>query len=109
MDLLSVVHILGFAMFLPDFALRSVAAGVGGRIRNYLRLGTLPWLLLLVGLARAKLVAALGCKIDSGTAADWGLCEGVRDDLLTAAFEMAGDITSRPRVAQKIVKKQSAA
>lgn len=38
------------------------------------------------------------------TALEWGLCEEVCDDTLTAALVMAGEITSRPRVAQQMVK-----
>ena len=58
----------------------------------------------LVGPARAKLIAALCRKIDSANARDWGLCEDVCEDTLTAALQMAGEITSRPRVAQQMVK-----
>lgn len=66
--------------------------------------GTLPRLVRLVGPVRAKLIAALCRKIDSATAHDWGLCENVCEDALTAALQMAGEITSRPRVAQQMVK-----
>ena len=66
--------------------------------------GTLPRLTRLIGPARAKLVAGLCRKVDSGTALDWGLCEEVCDDTLKAALAMAGEITSKPRVAQHMVK-----
>jgi enoyl-CoA hydratase len=66
--------------------------------------GTLPRLTRLIGPARAKLVAGLCRKVDAVTALEWGLCEEVCDDTLAAALVMAGEITSRPRVAQQMVK-----
>lgn len=66
--------------------------------------GTLPRLERLVGPARAKLIAALARRIDAGTAHDWGLCEEVSDDTLAAALAMAAEITSKPRVAQQMIK-----
>lgn len=66
--------------------------------------GTLPRLVRLVGPARAKLVAALARRIDAETAREWGLCEEVADDSLAAALAMASEITSKPRVAQQMIK-----
>ena len=66
--------------------------------------GTLPRLVRLVGPQRAKLIAALARKVDAETALSWGLCEAVADDAVAAALEMAGEIASKPRVAQQMVK-----
>ncbi|MBO21312.1 MAG: enoyl-CoA hydratase [Rhodospirillaceae bacterium] len=66
--------------------------------------GTLPRLARLVGPARAKLIAGLCRRIDAPTAHTWGLCEDVTDDPLAAALAMATEITSKPRVAQQMVK-----
>jgi enoyl-CoA hydratase len=66
--------------------------------------GTLPRLVRLVGPQRAKLIAALARKVDAETALSWGLCEAVADDVQAAAFDMAGEIASKPRVAQQMIK-----
>jgi enoyl-CoA hydratase len=66
--------------------------------------GTLPRLTRWIRPARAKLVAGLCRKVDAVTALAWGLCEEVCDDTLTAALVMAGEMTSRPSVAQQMVK-----
>ena len=66
--------------------------------------GTLPRLVRLVGPARAKLIAGLCRRVDALTALEWGLCEEVVDDTMAAALKMAAEITSKPRVAQQMVK-----
>ncbi|MFT5180466.1 MAG: enoyl-CoA hydratase [Alphaproteobacteria bacterium] len=66
--------------------------------------GTLPRLVRLVGPQRAKLIAALARKVDAETALSWGLCEAVADDVQAAALDMAGEIASKPRVAQQMIK-----
>lgn len=66
--------------------------------------GTLPRLVRLVGPARAKLIAGLCRQVNAVQALDWGLCEEVADDTMAAALTMAAEITSKPRVAQQMVK-----
>lgn len=79
---------------LPEIKL-GIFPGAGGTIR-------LP---RLIGPGRAKIMIFTGKTINAEKALDWGLIDGIEEDPLAVALQLADEIKARAPIALKLAKK----